>query len=229
VTALATICADGLTLPSGIIFPAAGTAVQASWVHDIDPEKHSICFTTLLNRWANNDLGVTWLEQVSDRYTKAKARRRWRLLIIDGHGSHITKDFINYCDGHKILLLIFPPHATHTLQPLDVVCFKSLSHNYSIKLDTQHHTTLRWFPIDKADFFSLFWPAWVNTFTKALVLRAFEATGIHPPNADVILELSRFGVSPAPALTAVATTHLSLLLFLLSQLTFAKTLLLLLH
>jgi hypothetical protein len=49
VTVLATICADGTTLPPGIIFPAAGTAVQASWVHDIDPRKHSIRFTTPLN------------------------------------------------------------------------------------------------------------------------------------------------------------------------------------
>jgi hypothetical protein len=58
---------------------------------------------------------LTWLEQVFDRYTKAKARRRYRLLILDGHGSHVTKDFIDYCDSYKILLLIFPPYATHTL------------------------------------------------------------------------------------------------------------------
>lgn len=39
---------------------------------------------------------------------------------MDGHQSHLTKDFIDYCDHNKILLAIFPPHATHTLQPLDV-------------------------------------------------------------------------------------------------------------
>jgi hypothetical protein len=42
--------------------------------------------------------------------------------------------------------------------------------------------------VKKSDFFSLFWPAWVNTFTKLLVLTAFKATGIHLPNADVILD-----------------------------------------
>ncbi|KAF1364440.1 hypothetical protein EJ07DRAFT_99380, partial [Lizonia empirigonia] len=65
----------------------------------------------------------------------------------------------------------------------DVVCFKSLSQNYSTELDTHNHKTLGWLPVDKADFFSLFWPAWVGTFTESLVLTAFEATGIHPPNA----------------------------------------------
>ena len=127
VTVLATICADGSHLPPGVIFPAAGNDVQASWVQDIEAGKHSIHFTTSPNGWTNNDLGLTWLEQVFDRYTKPKARREWRLLIIDGHGSHITKPFIDYCDANKILLMIFPPHATHTLQPLDVVCFKPLA------------------------------------------------------------------------------------------------------
>jgi hypothetical protein len=81
VTLLATICGDGSHLPPGIIFPAAGRVIQSSWVHSIDPQKHSIHFTTSSNGWTNNDLGLTWLEQVFDRYTKAKARRKWRLLM----------------------------------------------------------------------------------------------------------------------------------------------------
>jgi hypothetical protein len=59
VTLLAAICADGSHLPPGIIFPAAGRAVQASWVHSIDPKKHSIHFTTSPSRWTDNDLGLT--------------------------------------------------------------------------------------------------------------------------------------------------------------------------
>jgi hypothetical protein len=53
------------------------------------------------------------------------------LLIPDGHGSHLTFEFIQYCMTHKILLLIYPPHSTHSLQPLDVVMFKPLSSQYS--------------------------------------------------------------------------------------------------
>ena len=33
-------------------------------------------------------------------------------------------DLIDYCNDNKILLAIFPPHATHTLQPLNVGMFK---------------------------------------------------------------------------------------------------------
>jgi hypothetical protein len=186
VTLLACICADGTALPPGIIYAAAGRAVQQSWVSEIDPKKHSVHFTTSPIGWTNNDLGLTWLEQVFDQYSKPKARRRWRLLIIDGHGSHVTKDFITYCDNNKILLIIFPPHATHTLQPLDVVCFKPLAQNYTKGLDARTQKTQGWVPVKKAEFFPLFWDAWVKTFAKKLVLKAFEATGLFPQDADRI-------------------------------------------
>jgi hypothetical protein len=84
---------------------------------------------------------MAWLEQVFQRATKEKALRDYRLLIIDGHGSHLTMDFINYCDSHRIILAIIPPHSTHTLQPLDVVMFKSLSSAYSKELSNHLQTT----------------------------------------------------------------------------------------
>ena len=40
----------------------------------------------------------------------------------------------------------------------------------------------------KRDFFMVFWKAWESTFKPPLVLKAFEATGLQPPNPDVILE-----------------------------------------
>ncbi len=194
VTVLASICGDGSTLPPAVIFPSPSLTVQQSWVREIDANKHSIHFGTSHNGWMNDDLGLAWLQQVFDRYTKVKARGKYKLLILDGHGSHVTKAFIDYTHKHRILLLIFPPHATHTLQPLDVVCFKSLASNYPKQLLRRSHTTLGWCSVNQSDFFSIFWAAWKSTFTEALVKRAFECTGIYPPNADVILD--RFKTPP---------------------------------
>ena len=136
----------------------------------------------------NDDLGVAWLEQVFDPATKKKARRNFRLLIFDGHGSHVTQRFMNYCDHRRILVLVYPSHATHTLQPLDVSCFKPLSQSYSNEIIKHNYTTRGRIPIQKAGFISLFWPAWVHTFGVDLILQAFAATGISPVNADVILD-----------------------------------------
>jgi hypothetical protein len=42
--------------------------------------------------------------------------------------------------------------------------------------------------VAKRDFFALFWNAWVNSFREPLILKAFEATGIRPQDAKVILK-----------------------------------------
>jgi hypothetical protein len=131
ITVLACVGADGTALPPGLVFQGANGNIQSTWVQDINPEQHNVFVTSSPSGWSNNEIGLAWLEQVFDRNTKEKARRNWRLLILDGHGSHVTLEFIEYCYQNKILLLIFPPYSTHTLQPLDVVMFKSLSSGYS--------------------------------------------------------------------------------------------------
>jgi hypothetical protein len=130
---------------------------------------------------------LAWLEQVFERCTKPPARR-WRLLILDGHSSHVSIEFLNYCNLHLILLLVLPPHSTHTLQPLDVVMFKPLSTAYSNALTNHIHRAQGLIGLKKGEFLPLFWKAWTSSFTPENTLKAFEATGILPLNADIILK-----------------------------------------
>ncbi|KAJ8114354.1 hypothetical protein OPT61_g3749 [Boeremia exigua] len=188
VTVIAAICADGSTLSPSVIFAGMENVLRANWVDAVEAGKHSVFITATPSGWSNDEVGLAWLKQVFQRETEQKTRNSWRLLIIDGHGSHITRSFIDYCNLHRILLLIYPPHSTHTLQPLDVVCFAPLSNNYS-KASTQLiHDTQGLVGIQKSDFFNLFNEAWCKTFTENLVLTAFEATGIWLPNAAIILD-----------------------------------------
>jgi hypothetical protein len=106
--------------------------------------------------WTTNDIELAWLKEVFNRETRQQARTRYQLLLLDSHRSHITIDFINFCNNNKILLAIFPPHATHTLQPLDVSLFKPLSDAYSIKLANYLQDSQGLLPIQKRDFFPLF-------------------------------------------------------------------------
>ena len=50
----------------------------------------------------------------------------WFLLCLDGHGSHKQLEVAKLCREHKVKLLIFPPHCSHILQPLDLSCFNVL-------------------------------------------------------------------------------------------------------
>jgi hypothetical protein len=128
ISVLACVGASGDALPPSLIYEGAFGNIRSSWVDDIQAGEHEVFVTSSPTGWTNNHIGLAWLEQVFDRHIKQKARRSYRLLILDGHGSHVTPDFLAYCEQSRILLATFPPsYSAHTLQTLDVVLFK-LSH-----------------------------------------------------------------------------------------------------
>ena len=188
ITVVACICSDGSALSPSLIFQGANEAVQSSWVDAIKAGTHSVFVTSSPSGWSNNDIGLAWLKEVFERETRRYASTGYRLLLLDGHGSHVTMDFINYCNDNKILLAVFPPHATHTLQPLDVGMFKPLSNAYSTELARYLQDSQGLLNLSKGDFFPLFWRAWSNTFKPPLIRKSFKSTGIHPPNPEVILK-----------------------------------------
>jgi hypothetical protein len=87
--------------------------------------------------------------------------------------------------------MIYPPHATHSLQALDVVMFKSLSSHYSTGLISFTQRSMGLLAVRKADFIPLFWAAWTSSFTQNLMFKAFEATGVWPRNRDAVLKRFR--------------------------------------
>jgi hypothetical protein len=96
-------------------------------------------------------------------------------------------DFIQFCMTHRILLLIYPPYSTHTLQLLDVVMFKPLSSQYSEKLTAFIHKSRGLLKLKKGDFFGLFKDAWISSFRSETILKSFEACGIWPKDGDRVL------------------------------------------
>jgi hypothetical protein len=65
-------------------------------------------FTISSNRWSNNNIGLVWLQQVFERYTKPARVTQKRLLIVDSYSSHINIAFVDWADQHSIILLILP-------------------------------------------------------------------------------------------------------------------------
>ncbi|XP_044720130.1 DDE superfamily endonuclease domain-containing protein [Hirsutella rhossiliensis] len=127
ITFLACVCQDLTALPPFLIYQGKPGQVQDSWLTEFDPEHQAAFFTTSETGWTNHELGKEWLIGVFDRFTKEKARngRDYRLLITDGHSSHVNMDFLEWCDQHRIIVAVFPPHSTHRLQPLDVSLWPS--------------------------------------------------------------------------------------------------------
>lgn len=106
---------------------------------------------------------------------------------------------MDYSIKNRIIVMVFPSHSTHTLQPLDVGIFGPLSSYYSSELLRQQQRSQGLLPVVKADFYRLFKSAYASSFTKANIIAAFEATGIWPMDRTVVTK--RFDYTTPPLQT----------------------------
>jgi hypothetical protein len=117
ITVLACVCGDSTSLEPLVIF-AGKSGLCSAWVEAVEEGKHKVFFRNSLTGWSNDELGFRWLKQVFNRVTNEKAGRGWRLLILNGHGSHVTMEFQEFCIANRIYLLIFPPIQPTACSPL---------------------------------------------------------------------------------------------------------------
>ncbi|RYP37684.1 hypothetical protein DL766_001425 [Monosporascus sp. MC13-8B] len=93
ISVVACISANGRAFLPLIIF--SGVNVQQQWFPDTEDQPYEDWyFTTSSNGWTNTDIGLKWLRKVFIPHTKPANPREWRLLIIDGHNSHTTEEFM---------------------------------------------------------------------------------------------------------------------------------------
>ncbi|KAM4061768.1 DDE superfamily endonuclease [Hirsutella rhossiliensis] len=75
------------------LLDCAGKVHQASWYEADVPKDWQIAVSD--KGWTSDDLGLYWLKAVFDPYTRRLTVGTRRLLILDGHGSHVTPEFDN--------------------------------------------------------------------------------------------------------------------------------------
>ncbi|KAF2184556.1 hypothetical protein K469DRAFT_780953 [Zopfia rhizophila CBS 207.26] len=85
ITSIGCVCADGTCLSPSLIYQAVSGKIQDTWLQDFDLKEQYCYFTSSPSGWTNDKIGYTWLVNVFNRETKAKARQRYRLLIIDDY------------------------------------------------------------------------------------------------------------------------------------------------
>ncbi len=183
VTIIETIGARGSLVPPLVIFEAV--MHQASWYNDLISLDWSIGVSE--NGWTNNKIGLHWLKEVFDKHTQGCTIGRYRLLILDGHGSHVTPEFDQYCLEHSIIVLCMPPHSSHLLQPLDVGCFSVLKRSYGYLVEQKMGLGVN--HIDKSEFLSLYQQARPEALKESNIRSGFAATGLVPYNPDRVLSL----------------------------------------
>ena len=132
VTAIESINSTGWVLPP--MFIVKGVKHQKGWYEAV-PRHWPIGVSD--NGWTTDELGFTWLKTVFDKHTQGRTIGTYRLLIMDGHGSHVTAEFDQYARQNSIIVLCMPPHSSHILQPLDISCFTVLKQRYRQAVEAQ--------------------------------------------------------------------------------------------
>ena len=133
--------------------------------------------------YMNDALGVEFIK-FFDKSTQNVAHEGPRLLHVDGHGSHITGELIDYAIKNNIHIIGYPPHTTHVLQGHDVVLFSPFKDHYArlaLEFYDQHGTS-----VTKADFLQVLSKAVNASFTTYNIVEAWRKTGLRPVDRSVV-------------------------------------------
>ncbi len=109
------------------------------------------------------------------------------LLIYDNHSSHIDYQVVRFANDNGIVLLTFPPHCSHALQPLDATVFGP----FKGALEISHNEWLNTHPgkrISIKEVASLCKIPYLQKINAENIISGFRKTGIYLFNRDVIPE-----------------------------------------
>ncbi|KAI1007828.1 hypothetical protein K3495_g393 [Podosphaera aphanis] len=105
VSTLEAISATGKIIKPLVIFK--GKNLQLSWFEESTPDW---TYTTTENGWTSNMTALAWLKEVFLPQTTPEGNRS-RMLLLDGHGSHATVDFMWECK--KTMFILCSSLLTH--------------------------------------------------------------------------------------------------------------------
>jgi hypothetical protein len=171
------ISATGKALLPLVIFK--GKSVQQQWFPTDSIELNTYKgweVTATENAWTSDETALEWLEKV---FLPQTATLEPRLLILDGHGSHETTDFMYSCFQNNVYLLFLPPHTSHVLQPLDLSVFSSLKSHYRKEVGFLGLLTDS-SPIGKQNFLSCYLKARKEALSAKIIKNGWKATGLWP-------------------------------------------------
>jgi hypothetical protein len=131
----------------------------------------------------------------------------WRLLILDGHGSHITGEFIYEALVNQVLLVYLLPHTSHLCQPCDLGPFAQLKAYYSKHLKSFILTGET--RVTRAQFNTLYRSARIYGLSERYTLAGWKRSGLWPFQPSKVLDRSEIALyrSTTPNLAPPRTPY----------------------
>lgn len=108
------------------------------------------------------------------------------MLIMNRASSHTNEEFVRVCYSKNILPFRLPPHTTHLLQPLDVVCFQPLKYYHSEAIDDAVRDGD--YECSKLEFLARITTLRSQAFKKKTIRESFRKTGLIPFNPEIVMQ-----------------------------------------
>lgn len=203
ITGVECICADGTFVPPLIIFK--GETLSHQWIPpNISNDWRFGCNS---KGWTSNERGNQWLRTCFEPSTREKANGKPRLLICDGHDSHITAAWIEHSMTNNIILMVLPPHSSHLTQPLYVGVFGPLKTLLASAIEPLVSTEVR--RILKAEWLSAYVKAHEKAFTAQNIKAGFRATGIFPFNPLKVINRIKSAINESTEVQPITPVKVS--------------------
>jgi len=180
-TAIKCISGNGFVVPPYLILQ--GKHHLASW-YTKSGIPNTWRIKTSPNSWTDNKTGLDWIQHFH-KSTNAQRKGAYRMLVLDGHKSHLSAEFQKFCKDHAIITLCLPTHSSHLTQPLDVGCFSVLKRMYGKELKLFIRASID--HITKVEFLIAFHTAHNNSITKSNVLGGFQGASLVPFDPQAVI------------------------------------------
>lgn len=169
--------AAGTYMPPLMIFPRQ--RMKPELLDHAPPGTEGVCNA---RGWITTEIFLTWFKKFI-RFSGA-TRTNHVLLLLDGHVSHTQNlEVIDLARKNGVIILCFPPHCTHKMQPADVAFMRPLStyydHAVSAWLRSHPGRVVTVFQISE-----IFGNAYIQAATMSTAINAFRKCGIWPYNQN---------------------------------------------
>lgn len=165
------VCCDasGEFLPFYILFKSI--KLWGGWCNGGPDNCYYNCSTS---GWMERPHFFEWFQKVF--VTHCESIEGPKLLILDGHASHINPTLVELAIEKNIHLLCLPAHTSHLLQPLDVAVFKPVKTQWK-KIVVDFYQKYHKANLDKVSFPPLLRTLTEKAFRRSHAVAGFESTG----------------------------------------------------
>ena len=181
---LVTMCccvnAVGAALPPAYIFPRVNFRD-----HMLSGAPNGSLGLATSSGWMNSELFVVVLKHFIKHMNVSPDNPA--ILVMDNHESHVTLATIDTARENGLIILSFPPHCSHRMQPLDVSTYGPFK-RYCNATCTDWMLSHPGRAITIYDIGALSGQAYYRAFVPANITAGFRKTGIYPVNRDVFTD-----------------------------------------